>query len=133
MLRRILGCFVTATLFWQLWPPSVSQAQTAPTLFIGEVAWAGSPLSNADEWLEIWNISNERVSLAGYWLDGVGPAEGMLFDETSFVEAHSAFVIANYSNEHENAGVSDEAKNEQFILIPNENIIGMIDHETFNK
>jgi len=106
MLHRILGGFIVATMFWQLWPPYIIQAQTAPTLVIGEIAWAGSPLSNADEWIELWNISNDPLSLAGYQLDGAGPDEGILFDETAVIEPKRAFLIANYAEDHANAAHS---------------------------
>lgn len=102
MLRRILGCFMIAALLWQFWPPHNANAQTS-NLLIGEVAWAGSPLSNADEWLELWNLSDEPISLEGYALEGAGPDEGIVFDESHVIEANSAFLIANYAPDHENA------------------------------
>jgi hypothetical protein len=103
MLRRILGSFVVAAFLWQLWPTRFAAASSPPSLAIGEVAWAGSPLSNADEWIELWNLSDASVSLEGFWLEGAGPEEGILFDATHAIEARSAFLIANYNADHENA------------------------------
>lgn len=108
MPRRILGCFVVAALLWQLWPPSHAQASTPSPIIIGEVAWAGSPLSNADEWVELWNTSDAAVSLNGFRLDGVGPEGGILFDESHTIGANDAFLIANYGSEHENAAAMIE-------------------------
>lgn len=106
MLRRILGCFVIAALLWQAWPPRPALA-SEQKLVIGEVAWAGSPLSNADEWVELWNLSNESISLDGYRLEGAS-SDPLLFDETHVIEAKSAFLIANYAADHENAAHSVE-------------------------
>ena len=105
MLKNIAGRFFIALLI--LLPfsrPLVARAQTAPPIVIGEIAWAGSSLSSADEWLELWNQSNEPFLLNGYYLSGAS-SEPMLFDETQIIPAQSVFLIANYSDEDEKSAL----------------------------
>jgi hypothetical protein len=64
-------------------------------LIIGEVNWAGSSHSNADEWVEIWNISAEERSLAGWSLEGAS-GDPILFSETMTVPAYGTFILSNY-------------------------------------
>ncbi len=78
-----------------LLPSPVSAAE--PTLVVGEVSWAGSSRSTADEWIEIWNVSEESITLDGHRLFGAGGAEaGLTFPAGSVIQPHEAFVIANY-------------------------------------
>jgi len=105
MLKNIAGRFFIALLI--LLPfshPPVVRAQTAPPIVIGEIAWAGSSVSSADEWLELWNQSNEPFSLNGYSLSGAS-SEPILFDETQIIPAQSVFLIANYSDEDEKSAL----------------------------
>lgn len=68
----------------------------ASTLVIGEVAWAGSSLSTADEWVEVWNVSDEPISLAGYTLVG-GSSSPIAFRSGDIIRPHATFLIANNS------------------------------------
>ena len=78
-------------------PNTVHAAQTP---IIGEVMWAGSSLSSADEWLELWNNSDEPLVLAGYILRGASPSD-ITFNETHIIPARSTFLIANYAHDDE--------------------------------
>lgn len=78
-------------------PTAVHAAQTP---IIGEVMWAGSSLSSADEWLELWNNSDEPLALTGYMLRGASPSD-IVFNETHIIPARSAFLIANYAHDDE--------------------------------
>lgn len=79
---------------------SVAQAQLpAGPLLLGEVAWAGSSKSTADEWLELWNLGDEPIDLAGYRLIGAGGADGITFEASHTIPPRSAFLIANYDAE----------------------------------
>lgn len=97
---RIVGSTLR-TIFYSLliFPLSFLYAQAthaAQNPIIGEVMWAGSSLSSADEWLEIWNDSDEPFPLAGYTLRGASPSD-IVFDATQIIPAHSTFLIANYA------------------------------------
>ncbi len=71
----------------------------AGPLLIGEVAWAGSSKSTADEWLELWNLGDEPIDLTGYRLVGAGGADGITFEPAHILPPRSAFLIANYDAE----------------------------------
>ncbi len=73
----------------------IAYAQT-PTIIIGEVAWAGSSTSTADEWLEIWNLGDAAQPLAGWSLRGAGGIT-IPFSATSTIPANGLVLISNYS------------------------------------
>lgn len=70
---------------------------TSPTPIIGEVAWAGSSLSTADEWLELWNTGDTHLVLQGYVLEGASP-KPLIFEAKDTIPPHGAFLIANYDS-----------------------------------
>lgn len=108
MIQRMAGRFFIALLiFLPFFRPLMVRAEEGPNLVIGEVAWAGSSVSSADEWLEIWNRSNEPVPLDGYSLSGAS-AEPIVFDETQVLQPQSAFLIANYSADEEKSALANE-------------------------
>lgn len=37
-------------------------------IIINEIAWMGTPESSNNEWLELKNVSNQTINLAGWWL-----------------------------------------------------------------
>lgn len=86
--------------------------QAAQTPIIGEVMWAGSTLSAADEWLELWNDSDEPLSLAGYVLRGASPSD-VIFDATQIIPARGTFLIANYAHDDEKSAVATSV---QFVM-----------------
>lgn len=66
-------------------------------ILIGEIQWSGSSRSTADEWLELWNISTEPVSLAGWSLTGVSDTP-IFFTQTDSIAPQQTLLIANYTN-----------------------------------
>lgn len=97
--------FLTSLLFLSL--PAFTHA-TGP-VFISEVAWSGSSLSNADEWLELANLSGEDISLTGWSIEGAGTGgSALVFPDGAFISASSTFVVANYPTAHENSSLADE-------------------------
>jgi|GEM_PF-1282219 len=68
---------------------------------ISEVMWAGSPLSTADEWLEIVNVSEGEQNLSGWTLKKKASDGGLetmyTFEEDAVLQAGQYMVIANYS------------------------------------
>lgn len=97
MLRRLLGHLSLITLLGSFLSPFAPHARaTEPsTLHIGEISWAGSSYSTADEWIELWNTSDIPFSLAGYRLEGAS-ASPLWFDETAIIAPQSSYLIANY-------------------------------------
>lgn len=97
LMRRRLARLLIFVLFAGLFPaPHVVRAEGIP--IIGEVHWAGSSLSLADEWVELWNLSDTPVSLSGYHLTGAGGSSRIWFRETDAIAPNSTFVIANYAD-----------------------------------
>lgn len=47
--------------------PVLTQAKE-PTILINEIAWMGNENSSNDEWIELYNISNEDINLNGFKL-----------------------------------------------------------------
>ena len=79
--------------------PSSASAQVVIT----EVMWAGSELSTADEWLEIYNHSEEDVSLFG-WSITTRKSDGsdvpiITFEEDAVIKAGEYQIISNYNTD----------------------------------
>ena len=70
---------------------------TSPTLVIGEVAWAGSSVSTADEWLELWNVTDTPISLAGWLLRGATDTPTLALPTNAIIAPHDLFLISNYA------------------------------------
>lgn len=68
-----------------------------PRVYISEIAWAGSSLSTADEWLELSNPTLQDISIAGWRLTGVGASSKPLaLPPDAMILAGGAYLIANY-------------------------------------
>ena len=93
-LRRLV-CLVGFGLLYFMLFIHVALASTNP-LVIGEVNWAGSSASTADEWIELWNTSDTPLSLAGYKLQGAG-GDGIFFSTNDVIPARATFLVSNYS------------------------------------
>ena len=93
--------YVLSLIFGVLFGRSeVTFAQTSPlpNVYISEVAWSGSALSTADEWLEITNRSSEAVDLGGWIVDGAATSAGAIqIAPDTFIESHTTLLIANYN------------------------------------
>ncbi len=87
---KVLNCLFSCCLFF--FPVSVLASSH---IVIGEVNWAGSSRSIADEWVEIWNTSSEDQSLAGWSLEGAS-VRPILFKEMDIIPAHQIFLLSNY-------------------------------------
>ncbi len=107
MLRRLMGqlcLFALGCSFLDPFTP-LARASEAPILLIGEVAWAGSSLSSADEWLELWNLGDTPLDLSGYRLEGAS-ASPIVFDQAHVIAPQSAFLIANYDASDEKSSIA---------------------------
>lgn len=78
--------------FWK-----INTTHAAQTILIGEVNWAGSSLSSADEWLELWNNSDKPLWLSGYILRGAASTD-ITFTDMHSIPPKSAFIISNYAD-----------------------------------
>jgi hypothetical protein len=82
---------------------SAQQTQTTdtdvsmPKVFISEINWAGSELSQADEWLEIYNADSTNVDLGGWVLTGCASSgNAIALEEGTILNAGDSLLISNY-------------------------------------
>lgn len=96
--RRLVWCVLlaAATVLNPIFA-SVAQASETSSVVIGEVAWAGSTLSTADEWIEIWNVSDAPVAIGNWSLRGMGESGRLIpLPADAVVPARGTYVVANY-------------------------------------
>jgi DNA/RNA endonuclease YhcR with UshA esterase domain len=82
-------------------PSATNASQTKQTVIFSEIAWAGSSLSNSDEWLELSNVSNEQVDISGWNLTGASK-DPLSIPNDTVLEPYSTYLISNYDKAHEN-------------------------------
>lgn len=77
------------------------------TIVISEIAWAGSSLSSADEWIELTNLTAETIDVSGWTITGAGSSgKDLALPEDSLIQPYSTYLIANYENTHENSALA---------------------------
>jgi hypothetical protein len=94
-------------------PFLATSAQAAPPgqIVIGEVAWAGSTLSTADEWIELWNISDAPVSVGNWYLRGMGENGRLIILPTdAVIPAQGVYLIANYNANEAKSNLAIQAQ-----------------------
>jgi hypothetical protein len=110
-IKRLVNCgLVSSTLILSPLPTlpfNIPEARAASPIAIGEVAWAGSALSDADEWLEIWNLGDQNISLAGYALTGANK-QPIYFPDDAALPAQGAYLVANYASDNEKSTLAVE-------------------------
>ncbi len=75
------------------------RVDAAGPVVINEVAWMGSPVSSADEWVELKNVGAEVVDLSGWVLEGAAASGGSLtLPAGSVIAPGGYYLIANYGS-----------------------------------
>ena len=102
--------------------PSTVRAETTPTIIISEVAWAGSSISIADEWIELTNMTDQTIDVSGWLIDGAASTT-LTLPAASSIAPHSTYLIANYDNANKSSALAAHA---QFITaaisLPNDKL-----------
>jgi len=81
------------------------QAETS-SVYISEIAWAGSSKSTSDEWIELTNNSEQAIDLSGWRLVGAASNQGIItIPEGSIIQPDSVFFIANYDASFEKSAL----------------------------
>ena len=75
------------------------------TVIIEEVAWAGSSLSSADEWIELANMGHATATLAGWSVTGIAPLPVFL-PENAKIAPGGTYRIANYAETDERSALN---------------------------
>ncbi len=82
--------------------PLFAKAAMPSGVYISEVGWAGSSKSQADEWLELANATDEPVDVSLWAIEGAGTSGSTLtIPNGSVIEPYTIFLIANYDAAHE--------------------------------
>jgi hypothetical protein len=80
----------------------VSANDFVADVVINEISWAGTEASSSDEWLELYNTTNNAIDLTGWTIrddiDTVYELEGTLPANGYFVVEDSQSVISNYEH-----------------------------------
>lgn len=108
--RRLVWCVLlaAATVLNPIFA-SVAQASETSPVVIGEVAWAGSTLSTADEWIELWNASDAPVAIGNWSLRGMGESGRLIpLPADAVVPARGTYVVANYSPDETKSDLATE-------------------------
>ncbi|OGL73446.1 hypothetical protein A3E39_04560 [Candidatus Uhrbacteria bacterium RIFCSPHIGHO2_12_FULL_60_25] len=83
--------------------PLPAQAEMS-IVVIEEVAWAGSSLSTADEWIELANLGDATATVGGWSVRGMG---GTIFlPDDAVIPPHGTFIVANYPETDEKAALN---------------------------
>lgn len=70
---------------------------TIPAIYISEVNWAGSELSQADEWIELFNASGATVDLSGWVLTGCATSgDAIALGDGTMLAAGNTLLVSNY-------------------------------------
>lgn len=64
----LLFCWEVEFFIFEILPELQAQANAPPQVVINEVAWMGTKASPADEWIELYNASEQDVALEGWTL-----------------------------------------------------------------
>jgi hypothetical protein len=81
---------------------SGAKQEWTPTVVINEVAWMGTPANAADEWIELYNVTEHEIDLSGWTLTwGEGEVtiylsevkEGTKEIRNSIIPAHGFYVL----------------------------------------
>jgi len=73
-------------------------AEEPPTVIINELMWSGSSISANDEWIELYNNTDEDIDLSGWQITKNTGTEGLMFEMPAglTIVAGEYFLISNY-------------------------------------
>ncbi|MDD4995050.1 MAG: lamin tail domain-containing protein [Patescibacteria group bacterium] len=87
-----------------------ARAEEAPRVIINEIFWSGSSLSIADEFIELYNTTNEPIDISGWEIAGAATNKNsLILPVNSTISALGFFVVANYSPANEKSILNIEA------------------------
>src|SRR3989338_8252749 len=66
-------------------------AAESGSVVVNEVAWAGSSDNSNDEWIELYNSTNQAVDLSGWYIEDDGSTKYQI--ASGSVAAHGYFLI----------------------------------------
>ncbi|MBT3230680.1 lamin tail domain-containing protein [Candidatus Uhrbacteria bacterium] len=82
--------------------PEPVEGVEVPDVFISEVNWAGSELSQADEWLELYNAHGADMDISGWILTGCATSgDALAIADGTMLAAGDVLLVSNYDLGHE--------------------------------
>ena len=103
----------------------IGEELTMPKVVINEVMWSGTSQSLDDQWIELWNTTDEDIDIGKwkieYFRDINKPS--IMIPANKVIPANGYFVISNYSNESNNSMLNIEVdmSNASMNLLPTSN------------
>jgi len=86
-------------------------------VILNEIMWAGSELSGEDEWIELYNDTDEDINISGFKIkNGAGDDDETTDDEDeselilpvgSIIKANGYFLISNFDSDDANSALAD--------------------------
>lgn len=132
MKKIILGFLAIFIIFTY---SSVYAEETEPKVVINELMWMGSSNSSFDEWIELRNLTSEKIDISSWQIKGAGTSGGdLIIPEEMFILPNSYFLVSNYKKTDENtilniepdwvtSSISLKNKNPKYYLIDNSGIM----------
>lgn len=68
----------------------------SPSVVFSEINWGGSTLSQADEWIELVNITDEIISLTGWTVDGAASGDTSITLPELSLLPQTSLLVSNY-------------------------------------
>lgn len=93
----LFGTMLFASLVFGAPFPALA-AGTPPNILLSEINWAGSPLSTADEWIELVNMDGADADISNYALIGAAGTSGasILIPSGTMLSGGGTYLISNY-------------------------------------
>jgi len=77
--------------------PSLQAAMPSPVM-LGEISWAGSSRSTSDEWIELWNQSDQPIQIGQWTLHGAADnGKTLTLPADAIIPPQGTFIISNYA------------------------------------
>ncbi len=78
-------------------------------VIINEVMWMGSTASSSDEWIELRNLSDEKIDIGGWEIENARSSGNSLkIPGGKSIDSNGYFLISNYSDESANSALAVE-------------------------
>ncbi|NBX50419.1 lamin tail domain-containing protein [bacterium] len=79
--------------------PLRTTAATLPPVILSEINWGGSPLSTADEWIELANTTTQNLDISAWRIVGASsPDSPLVIPASTMLSPGETYVIANYAD-----------------------------------
>lgn len=91
MLKKYFALIALVTLAVQIFTVRVASAAEVGSVVINEIAWAGSNDDSGDEWIELYNTTNQNLDLAGWHIKDDGNTTYAISNGT--IPAYGYFLI----------------------------------------